>query len=107
MIVLCISGFGQAKNRYCLTVGDEQGAVIQKATIRFSPTKQSRSRIKYELVTDEDGSIDSEVIDGIYDISIKASSFKKVILKNQLLPYESRMCIDIKLQSAVSPHQIT
>ncbi|MGH9819027.1 MAG: carboxypeptidase-like regulatory domain-containing protein [Pyrinomonadaceae bacterium] len=98
---------GKEKTRYCMTVSDEVGAIIPKATVRFSPTKQSRSRTKYEFVTDAEGSFDSEVVDGIYDISIKAGSYKKVVLKNQLLPYDPQGCITIKLKSTVPAHQIT
>lgn len=95
------------RSKYCLSVRDEMGASIPKANIKFSPTERSRSKIKYQFVADDEGSIDVEVIDGIYDISIQFMSFKKVILKNQLLPYDRRECITIILKSAIPPHQIT
>ena len=107
ILLFSIVGYTQVKTKYCMTVLDEQGAAIPMAMVSFSPAKQSRSRLKYELVTDADGNIDSQIIDGIYNISIKASSYKKVVLKNQLLPYDPRDCITIKLKSTIPPHQIT
>ena len=95
------------KTRYCMTVTDDVGAFISKASIRFSPTKQSRSRIKYEFMTDQEGAIDVKVVDGIYDITIKALTYKKIVLKNQLLPYDPRDCVEVRLRSAIPPHQIT
>src|SRR5258706_14555275 len=83
----------QTKSRYCMTVRDEVGSTIPKPVITFSPTKQSRSQIKYKVTADSDGHLDIEVIDGIYDIEVKAETFHKVVLKGQLLPYDPRDCI--------------
>ena len=102
-----VFGFSQSETRFCMTVTDEFGAFIQKATVRFSLTKQSRSPVKYEFVTDTDGATDVNVVGGIYDISVKASSYKKNFLTNQLLPYDPRSCIMVTLKSTVPPHQIT
>lgn len=109
LLLIGLSGFAnaQAPTRYCMTVTDELGAIIPKASVRFSPTKQSQSRIKHEFTTDAEGAIDVTVVDGVYDISVKASSYKKVVLKNQLLPYDPRGCRTVKLKSTVPPHQIT
>jgi hypothetical protein len=109
LLLIGLSGFAnaQAETRYCMTVTDEFGAFIPKASVRFSQTKQSRSRIKYEFMTDAEGAIDVTVVDGIYDISIRASSYKKIVLKNQLLPYDPRSCITVKLKTTIPPHQIT
>ena len=103
---LSILGFSQGQSRYCMTVRDDVGGAIPKATVIFSPTKRSSSRTKYELVADDEGSIDKTLVDGIYDITVKAEGFKKTILKNQLLPHDAS-CITITLKSAVPPHQIT
>ena len=92
LLLVGLSGFAnaQAQTQYCMTVTDEFGAYIPKASVRFSPTKQSRSRIKYEFMTDAEGAIDVTVVDGLYDISVKACSYKKLVLENQLLPYDPR-----------------
>ena len=97
----------QVKSRYCMTVRDEVGATIPKPLIKFSPTKQSRSQIKYKFTGDSDGQIDVEILDGIYDIQVKAETFHKVVLKRQLLPYDPRECITITLKTKIPPHQIT
>ncbi len=97
----------QVKSRYCMTVRDEMGATIPKAAIKFNPTKQSRSQIKYKFIGDPDGEIEVVVIDGIYDIEIKAETFHKVVLKKQLLPFDPRSCITISLKTKIPPHQIT
>jgi hypothetical protein len=97
----------QAKSRYCMTVQDEVGATIPKPIVKFNPAKQSRSQIKYRFTGNLDGEIDVEVIDGIYDIEVKADTFHKVVLKRQLLPYDPRSCITITLKTKIPPHQIT
>lgn len=95
------------KTRFCMTVTDAFGAFIPKSSVRFTPTKQSRSRLKYEFMTDAEGTIDVTIVVGSYDISVKASTYKKTVLKNQLLPYDPRSCITVKLKTAIPPHQIT
>ena len=95
------------KTRFCMTVTDEFGAFVPKSSIRFTPTMQSRSRLDYLFMTDAEGAIDVTIVDGSYDISVKASTYKKTVLKNQLLPYDPRNCITVKLKSAIRPHQIT
>ena len=107
IVLLAIAEAAQNVSRYCLTARDEQGAAIPHAAMKFMPTKVSRSRIKYNLITDHLGNIDVEIIDGIYDIEIKKDSFRVLKLKNQLLPYDPRGCIEVTLKSAVPPHQIT
>ena len=89
-----------------MTVTDDVGAIIPKATVRFSPTTQSSSQKRYEFTTVDEGSIDG-VLDGIYDITVKANSYRKVVLKHQLLPYDPRSCITVKLKSRIQSHQIT
>jgi hypothetical protein len=83
--------------QYCLTVTDEFGAFIPKASVRFSPPKQSLSKVKYQFMTDENGAINVEVIDGVYEITIKALTFKTMVLKKQLLPYDPRSCVEVRL----------
>ena len=100
-------GFAQASSGFCITVTDEVGAYVPNAKVKLTPTRQSKSQTKYEFVTGEDKGLDVKVLEGIYDISIRANNYKKVVLKNQLLPYDPRGCIGIKLKSTVPPHQIT
>jgi hypothetical protein len=97
----------QAKSRFCITVLDKVGATIPKAIIKFNPTKQSASKIKYKFTADSDGQIDVEVVDGIYDIEVKAETFHKVVLKRKQIPSDQRSCITIQLKTKIPPHQIT
>ena len=108
LFFLGLHGFasGQEKSRYCMSVRDEAGASIPQPEIKSHPRKRSRSQIKYKFNGNVDGQIDVEVIDGIYNIEIKVETFNKVVLKNQLLPYDPRMCIDIRLKSKIPPHKI-
>jgi len=111
-IILFFLGFpiltnAQGKSRYCLTVRDDVGASIPKPTIKFNPTKQSRSQTKHKFTGDSDGQVDVEVIDGIYDIEVNAETFDKVVLKRQLLPYDPRSCITITLKTKIPPHPVT
>ena len=105
-IILIVSGLAlaQEKSRFCMTIRDEVGATIQKPIIKFNPTKQSRSQIKYKFTGDSDGQIDVEVIDGVYDIEVRAETYRKVVLKRQLLPYDPRSCITITLKTKIPPH---
>jgi hypothetical protein len=96
----------QTKSRYCMTLRDEVGATIPKPAIKFSPTKQSSSQMKYKFTGDSDGQLDVEVIDGIYDIEVKAETFHKTVLKLQRLPYNPWTCITITLKTKIPPHQI-
>lgn len=97
----------QAKMRFCGTVRDEQGASIPGVTVNLKPEARSRTRTKYKFLTDTEGNFNIEVLDGLYEIIFSVSSFKKRVLKNQLLPYDPRQCITIELKSSVKPHQIT
>jgi len=74
LLILAGSAISQPKSRYCMTVVDEHGATIPKATIKFSPISQPSSKVKQRYVTDSDGKIDVEVIDGNYDIEVKAEN---------------------------------
>ena len=58
---------------------------------------------KFKTNTDSNGNFNLEIFDGLYKIMIKADGFKKVVLKNQLLPFDSRDCIQIELKSNVPP----
>lgn len=91
------------KSNYCGTIRDEFGAVIPSAEVEG---KSSNGK-KFKTSTNENGEFEIEVIDGIYNILIKAESYKKAVLKNQKLPLELQNCVEIKLKSNVPPHQIT
>jgi hypothetical protein len=106
-MILGLALVGLSQNRYCMTVRDMVGGVIPKAVIKFSPKKKLASRTKYKLVTDDKGSVDKILMDGIYDIIVKADGFKKTVLKNQQVPYDPQSCVTVTLRSAVPPHQIT
>lgn len=93
----------QNKSRFCGTITDEQGAVILNATVEGKSSKGN----SFKINTDSNGNFDTEIFDGLYKILIKADSFKKVVMKNKLLPFEPRMCIQVELKSSVPPHQIT
>jgi len=90
-----------------MTVRDEVGATISKPMIKITPTKQSRSQIKYKFTGDSDGQIDVEIMDGVYDIEVKAETFHKVVLKKQRIPHDPQSCITITLKTKIPPHQIT
>jgi hypothetical protein len=93
----------QNKQRFCGTIRDEQGAIIANATVEGKSSKGYKIKVN----TDTDGNFDTEILDGLYKILIRADGFKKKIIKNQLLPFEPRNCIQIELKSNVPPHQIT
>ena len=96
----------QSKTRYCLIARDEVGATVSTPTIKFVPTKHSPSRIKYNFIGDSDGQIDIKVMDGIYDIEVKAETYYKVVLRRQLLKYDPQGCIIVTLKTKIQPHQI-
>ena len=97
----------QLIKRYCMTVRDDHGAAIPRSLVKLLPTKQSKSRIKYAFITDEEGAIDVKIADGVYDLEVIANSYKRIKLKNQQLPYDSQRCVEVKLKSSIPPHQIT
>jgi hypothetical protein len=94
-------------SRYCGTVRDELGAAIPNVFLSLKPDKRSKSLKPYEFKTDADGHFDFVVPDGVYKIIFRMESFKKVELKNQLFPSESRGCVTVTLKSLIKPHQIT
>ena len=100
---LVVFANAQNKSRFCGTITDEYKDVISNATVKG----ESNEGNKFNVNTDSDGNFDLEIFDGLYKILIKADGFKKVIMKNQLLPYDPRMCIQVELKSSVPPHQIT
>ncbi len=91
---------------FCGTVRDELGATVPYVSFRFKPTKQSQSRTKYNLKTDSDGQLDVMVMDGVYDIEVRAESFKRIVLKKQLLPYDPRGCRTITLKTAIPQQSV-
>ena len=103
IFVLTVSITAQKKSTFCGTITDEQKAVVPNANVEGKSSKGN----KFETITDSDGNFDIEIFDGLYKILIKAEGFKKIVMKNQLMPYEPRMCIQIELKSNVPPHQIT
>lgn len=105
LLVGCL--FGQEKSAYCVIVTDEVGATIPSAVVKFKSTKSSSSKIKYESRTDDEGKIHVEITEGIYNIEIKAETYKGITLKNQILPTNHQNCVQIKLKSKIPPHQIT
>src|SRR5205085_1617119 len=108
-ICLIVNGLtlAQEKSRYCMIVRDEMGATIPKPLIRFTPTKQSGSHVKYTFNGDSDGQIDVELIDTEYTIEVRAETFYKMVLKKQRHPSDPRSCIIVTLKTKIPPHQIT
>lgn len=107
LMVFCASLHAQRSSRVCMTVRDWVGATIPRAKIKMVPKRASIFRKEYRFVTDDTGSIDVEIIDGLYDIEVKADGHKKLKLKSAHLPGDQRLCIEMQLKSAVPPHQIT
>jgi len=103
IIGLAVFANAQNKSRFCGTITDEQGAVLPVTAIEGKSSKGN----KFKINTDSNGNFDTEIFDGLYKILIKASGFKKVVMKNKLIPTESGKCIQIELKSNVPPHQIT
>ena len=107
VLILSSSVDAQSSSRYCMTVRDWLGATIPKASVKLLPTKGSGSRKSYQLIANDNGVIDIEIIGGMYDIEVSADGHKKRKLKRQLLPNEPKECIEARLDSAVPPHRIT
>lgn len=107
LMVFCASLHAQRSSRFCMTVRDWVGATIPRAKIKIVPKQTSISRKEYKFVTNDTGSIDVEIIDGLYDIEVRADGHKKVKIKSVHLPYDPRLCIEMQLKSAVPSHQIT
>jgi len=103
IICLVVLANAQNKSRFCGSVIDEQNAALPNAIVEAKLDKGKTFKIK----VDSEGNFDIEIPDGLYKILIKADGFKKVVMKNQLLPYDPRSCIKITLKSNVPPHQIS
>jgi len=97
----------QERSQICVVVLDEYGASIPKSKVAFIPISRSASQGMVELIANDEGRVDTEMVNGVYKIRIKADSYKKVILKDQRVPFASQQCIEVKLRSAIPPHPIT
>ena len=93
----------QNVSRLCGTLTDRMRAVIPGASIKAKSNKKGTFR----TATDAEGNFEMEMPDGVYKIIMKASGFKKVVLKNQSLPYQVRSCRNFILISTVKGHRIT
>jgi Carboxypeptidase regulatory-like domain len=95
---------GSAKKiiRVCGTITDDVGAIVQNAKVEIKLTGKKT----FVTYSDENGEFNIEIPTGIYKISISAESFKKTVLKNQIIDSESE-CFTFKLKSNITPHQIT
>ncbi len=88
--------------RVCGTVADDVGAIIPNAKVEIKLTGKKT----FVTYSDENGEFNIEIPKGVYKISISANSFKKTVLKNQIIDSESE-CFTFKLKSNIPPHQIT
>jgi len=93
----------QNVSRICGTVMDKMRAILPGVTIKAKSYKKGT----FKTTTDAEGNFDLEIPDGLYKIIMKKSGFKKVVMKNQSLPYETRSCRNFILISTVKGHQIT
>jgi hypothetical protein len=103
---VAVNGQSAATSQFCMTVRDDVGATLPNVTVKLTRARGSQ-QVKYRFETDDDGQINAEVVDGTYRIEAKAVSYKTVVLKHQLLPYEPRKCIEVILKSRTRPHPIT
>jgi phosphatidate phosphatase APP1 len=84
------------------TVTDELDAVLPNSKVEL----KLNTKGVFIAYSDENGDFRIEIPKGTYKISISAESFKKIVLKNQVIDSESK-CFTFKLKSNIPPHQIT
>jgi Carboxypeptidase regulatory-like domain len=88
--------------RFCGTITDDVGAIIPNAKVEIKLTGKKT----FVTYSDENGEFNIEIPKDVYRISISAESFKKTVLKNQVIDSDSE-CLIFKLKSDIPPHKIT
>jgi hypothetical protein len=87
------------------TVSDQQGGVIQHATVTITNVATNDSR---EVATRDDGTFEAPLLDpGTYKVTVKASGFSDTTHQNVVVQTSSTQVVDVTLQAGQASAEVT